>query len=119
MTGVLLALWVGCVRAEPAATVPPAAPSPAAPSPAAPSPPAAPSETVIHPGTVLFIDPDGSKRETNAQDLPDTIAWYTAPDGARTPCVRVEASRRGTALEIQRFAADGALLATTMSSPRP
>ncbi|MES2642656.1 MAG: hypothetical protein V4850_24445 [Myxococcota bacterium] len=73
---------------------------------------------MTHPGTVTFLDPDGSTREQNAADLPPTIAWYTAADGTRTPCVRVEASRRGTALEIKRFAADGALLDTTISSPR-
>lgn len=87
-------------------------PAPAAPPPSSPGAP-----VTTHPGTVVFLDPDGARREVPVADVPERVAWYEG-GGARTPVVRVETLRRGDALEIKRFGPDDALLDTTVSAPR-
>lgn len=59
--------------------------------------------------TIEFVDPDGGVQALPAAAVPPEIA---AVDGV--PVARVVARMRGDEREIQSFAADGRLLATTL-----
>jgi hypothetical protein len=76
-------------------------------------------ETIEHPGIIVFVDADaGTERPTDAALVPRTIA-FAQTDKGEVPVVRVVARRRGGALEIQSFGADGAFLAVTMQALPP
>lgn len=59
--------------------------------------------------TIEFVNPDGSSTSLPAAAVPPEIAVV---DGV--PVARVVARMRGDEREIQSFAADGRLLATTL-----
>ena len=103
----LLGLLVGCPARS------------ADPPPATEPPPSAAPAVDEHPGTITFVDRDtGTVEEKPASSVPEGIAWYEG-DGVRIPVVRIESGLAGERREILRYGADGALLDTTVSAPRP
>jgi len=113
---IAILLFIASCGAHPPAPVPTTVPAPTEEVvPAEPAP--APEPTLVHPGTVVFVDLDaGTSREESAASLPETIAWVQVGD-QRVAVTRVESRKRGESREIMKYGADGALLETTVSAP--
>ncbi|MEL6349928.1 MAG: hypothetical protein AAFV53_42895 [Myxococcota bacterium] len=72
-----------------------------------------------HPGEITFIDHGtGETKIRDAAEVPETIAWATV-GGERVAVVRVESRVMGDRREIQRYTADGTMVDSTVSTPRP
>ena len=71
-----------------------------------------------HPGTITFVDVDGSEKVRPASEVPETIAWVRV-GGKRVPVVRVVRTGSAQRFEIVSYGVDGAELARTIGHAPP
>jgi hypothetical protein len=90
----------------------------ASPTAAGAAPDARATATGGHPGTIVFVDADGSERSQPASEVPDAIAWATV-NGTRVPVVRVVRTGTSQRIEIARYGADGQVLERTTGAAPP
>ena len=70
-----------------------------------------------HPGTIHFIDPDGSEHTDSVADVPEGIAWVDAGE-MWEPVVRVEAvAVDGVLHSITSYGVDGLFLERVTAPP--
>lgn len=117
-----LLLLAACSVASPPA---PAQPEPTPPEPAqeatvSPTDAAVPTPSVeAHPGTITFLDPDGSTREKTPADVPEGIAWVRTGE-VYEPVVKIEARAvNGNVREIISYGVDDRVLERTTRAPAP
>ena len=71
-----------------------------------------------HPGTITFVDIDGSEKVRPASEVPDSIAWVRV-GGTRVPVVRVVRTGSKQRFEIVSYGPDGAELERTVGAVPP
>jgi hypothetical protein len=113
----LAAVAPGCSKAEPRDSKPGAPSSEAAPEEPTAAPPgpadSAPSAPATHPGTIVFVDSDGTEKVRPVAEVPESVAWATA-GGTRVPVVRVVKLEGGGRIEIVSYGPDGEELARVL-----
>jgi hypothetical protein len=75
------------------------------------------SPTFAHPGSITFIDADGTERTEPADRLPDWVKFAPAADGGVRPVVKVARVPADGGFSVRSFGADGRLLAVTLPIP--
>lgn len=70
-----------------------------------------------HPGTVTFVDADGTERTEPAGQIPDWLKFAPGADGAMVPVVRIVRVPGTRGHNLRSFAADGKLLWVTLMVP--
>ncbi len=73
------------------------------------------SSQAAHPGSVTFVNPDGSETVEPADALPDWVKFARGPLGRQTPVVLVARVRGGSGFLLRSYGTDGRLLAITAS----
>ena len=63
-----------------------------------------------HPGTVTFVDTDGTERPEPADQIPDWLKFAPGADGAAVPVVRIARVPGTRGYNLRSFGADGKLL---------
>lgn len=70
-----------------------------------------------HPGTVTFVDADGTERRESADQIPDWLKFAPGSDGAAVPVVRIARVPGTRGFNLRSFGADGKLLWVTLMVP--
>jgi len=70
-----------------------------------------------HPGTVTFVEADGTERTEPADQIPDWLKFAPGPDGAPVPVVRIARVPGTRGYNLRSFGADGKLLWVTLMVP--
>ena len=70
-----------------------------------------------HPGTVTFVDTDGTERTQPADQIPDWLKFAPGADGAPVPVVRIARVPGTRGYNLRSFGADGKLLWVTLMVP--
>src|SRR5207248_6520498 len=67
------------------------------------------SPSFAHPGSITFIDADGTERTEPADRLPDWVKFAPGSDGRAWPVVRVARVPAAGGYSVRSFGADGRL----------
>src|SRR5204862_7834563 len=70
-----------------------------------------------HPGTVTFVEADGTERTEPADQIPDWLKFAPGADGAPVPVVRITRVPGTRGYNLRSFGADGKLLWVTLMVP--
>ena len=70
-----------------------------------------------HPGTVTFVDTDGTERTQPADEIPDWLKFAPGADGSPVPVVRIARVPGTRGSNLRSFGADGKLLWVTLMVP--
>lgn len=70
-----------------------------------------------HPGTVTFVDADGTERREPAEKIPEWLKFAPGSDGAAVPVVRIARVPGTRGFNLRSFGADGKLLWVTLMVP--
>jgi hypothetical protein len=78
------------------------------------------AQSRAHPGTIVFVDPEGREESRSVAEVPESIAWVEVA-GDRLAVVRIESRSAADRLEIVRYGVDGRILDRTIGtgSPQP